>query len=128
MKLKYFMFGGQNPTEGVYKKLFSQVSELRRLGLDVELVIVHDEGVRYPPYNFLTTYTTDPIPVNDILGRIKRARKISRIFGETVNSLGSDEVLYLQISQPVPSIFPEELPQAVESLQSCDGAPDKGAG
>ena len=54
LKIKYFMFGGQNSNSGVVKKVFSQVSELRQLGLDVELVVVSVGDGLYPSYDFLT--------------------------------------------------------------------------
>jgi hypothetical protein len=52
LKIKYFMFGGQNSDDGVSKKLFSQVAELNHLGLDVELVLVSIGDVHYPPMTF----------------------------------------------------------------------------
>ena len=82
LKIKYFTFSGQD-YGGVNKKLFSQAAELIHLGLDVELILIRVGDVRYPSYDFLTVYTLDKIPMNDFLGRIKRACKISKIFSTT---------------------------------------------
>ena len=94
MKIKYFAYDGQNSTGGVSKKLLSQVSELSRLGGDIELVLVSAGEIHYPPYDFLTTYRVDNVPTGDILGQIKRIYKIRKILSETIDSLDSDDVLY----------------------------------
>ena len=101
------MFGGQNSNSGVAKKLFNQVSELNRLGLDVELVLVCVGDVHYPPYDFLTAYKVNSVPMGDFLGRIKRAREISRIFGKVVDSLGPGDVLYYRYSDSFPLYYPK---------------------
>ncbi|KUL00276.1 MAG: Glycosyl transferase group 1, partial [Methanomicrobiales archaeon 53_19] len=102
------MFGGQNSNSGVAKKLFNQVSELNRLGLDVELVLVSVGDVHYPPYDFLTAYKVNSVPMGDFLGRIKRAREISRIFGKVVDSLGPGDVLYYRYSGSFPLYYPNK--------------------
>jgi len=101
------MFGGQNSNSGVAKKLFNQVSELNRLGLDVELVLVSVGDVQYPPYDFLTAYKVNSVPMGNFLGRIKRAREISRIFGEVIDSLGPGDVLYYRYSGSFPLYYPK---------------------
>ena len=101
------MFGGQNSNSGVAKKLLNQVSELNRLGLDVELVLVSVGDVHYPPYDFLTAYKVNSVPMGDFLGRIKRAREISRIFGKVVDSLGPGDVLYYRYSGSFPLYYPK---------------------
>lgn len=106
MKIKYFILYGRNSDSGVAKKLFSQVSELSQLGLDAELVFVDVGDVNYPSYNFLTTYRLDNVQLDDFFGRIKRARKISKIFGETIDSLGSDDILYYRCSNSFPLFYP----------------------
>ena len=107
MKIKYFMLGGQDSDSGVTKKIFSQVSELNQLGLDVNLVLVSIEDVHYPSYNFLTTYKVDNIPIGNILGRIKRAHKFSKIFGEVIDSLGPNDVLYYRYTSTFPLYYPK---------------------
>jgi len=106
LKIKYFILGGQNSESGVAKKFFSQVSELIQLGLDAELVLVSIGDVHYPPCGFLTTYSLDNIPTNDFFGRIKRARKMSKAFSETIESLGSDDILYYRCSSTFPLYYP----------------------
>jgi glycosyltransferase involved in cell wall biosynthesis len=108
LKIKYFMFGGQNSTDGVSKKLASQVSELSRQGVSIELVMVSFGEAHYPTNDFLTPYRVDSVPVNDFLGRIKRARKISKIFGETIDSLGPDDILYYRYSGAFPLYYPNK--------------------
>ena len=108
MKIKYFMFGGQNSTDGVSKKLVSQVSELNRQGVDIGLVLVSIGDVHYPSYDFLTTYRVDIVSMGDFFGRIKRARKISKIFGETIDSLGPDDILYYRYSGAFPLYYPNK--------------------
>ena len=68
------------------------------LGLDVELILIRVGDVRYPSYDFLTVYTLDKIPMNDFLGRIKRACKISKIFSNEIDSLNMGDVLYYRYS------------------------------
>ena len=102
------MFGGQNSTDGVSKKLASQVSELSRQGVSIELVMVSFGEAHYPTNDFLTPYRVDSVPVNDFLGRIKRARKISKIFGETIDSLGPDDILYYRYSGAFPLYYPNK--------------------
>ena len=101
------MLGGQDSDSGVTKKIFSQVSELNQLGLDVNLVLVSIEDVHYPSYNFLTTYKVDNIPIGNILGRIKRAHKFSKIFGEVIDSLGPNDVLYYRYTSTFPLYYPK---------------------
>jgi len=108
LKIKYFMFGGQNSTDGVSKKLVSQVSELNRQGVDIGLVLVSIGDVHYPSYDFLTTYRVDIVSMGDFFGRIKRARKISKIFGETIDSLGPDDILYYRYSGAFPLYYPNK--------------------
>jgi len=106
LKIKYLVFGEQNIQNGVIKKIISQVSELIRLGLNVELLMICTEDVHYSPHDFLTTYALDRISRNDYFGRIKRALKISKIFGETIDSLGPDDVLYNRGLGPFPLYYP----------------------
>ncbi len=108
LKVKYFIFGGQNPQDGVNKKLYSQVSELNRLGLDVELVIVGIGDVHYPSYDFLTTYKVDAVSAGDVFGRLGRIRRINRIFAETIGVLGPHDVLYYRYSAPFLPYFPSK--------------------
>ena len=103
------MFGNQNSHSGVARKLFSQASELSRLGLDVELVVVCIGDAHYPSYDFLTTYRLDDVPTGDFLGRIRRAREISRIFGKAIGSLGPDDVLYYRYSGSFPLYYPNKF-------------------
>lgn len=108
LKIKYFIFGGQKPGGGVNKKIFSQVSELTRQGLDIELVLVGIGDLRYPSCDHLTTYAVDEVQPKNIFGRLKRAWEIRRIFGETIDSLGPDDVLYYRYSSPLPLFYPKE--------------------
>jgi len=103
------MFGGQNSNSGVVKKVFSQVSELRQLGLDVELVMVSVGDCLYPSYDFLTVHRINEVPMDDFFGRIKRAREISKIFGKTIGSLGPDDVLYYRYSGSFPLYYPSKI-------------------
>ena len=103
------MFGGQNSNSGVAKKVFSQVSELRQLGLDVELVMVSVGDGLYPSYDFLTVHRINEVPMDDFFGRIKRAREISKIFGKTIGSLGPDDVLYYRYSGSFPLYYPSKF-------------------
>jgi len=116
LKIKYFMFGGQNSTDGVSKKLVSQVSELNRQGVDIGLVLVSIGDVHYPSYDFLTTYGVDIVSMGDFFGRIKRARKISKIFGETIDSLGPDDILYYRYSDAFPLYYPNKY---LSPFRSC---------
>ena len=109
LKIKYFTLGGLNSYSGVTKKLFGQVSELRRLGLDVELVVVSVGDSLYPSYDFLTVHRVNEIPMSDFFGRIKRAREISKIFGKTIGSLGPDDVLYYRYSGSFPLYYPSKF-------------------
>lgn len=110
------MFGGQNSTDGVSKKLVSQVSELNRQGVDIGLVLVSIGDVHYPSYDFLTTYRVDIVSMGDFFGRIKRARKISKIFGETIDSLGPDDILYYRYSDAFPLYYPNKY---LSPFRSC---------
>jgi hypothetical protein len=110
------MFGGQDSKGGVAKKIFSQVSELNRLGQGIELVLVSVGDVYYPSYDFLTTYRVDSIPMGDVLGRIERAREISKIFGEIIDSLGPDDVLYYRYSGSFPLYYPNKY---LRRLRTC---------
>ncbi len=101
------MLAGQNSNSGVTKKIFSQVLELSRLGLNVELVLVSVGDVHYPPYDFLTAYKVNSVPMGDFLGQIKCAREISRIFGKVVDSLGPGDVLYYRYSRLFPLFYPK---------------------
>ncbi len=116
MKIKYFMFGDQNSSNGVSKKIFSQVSELSRFGVDIELILVCVGDVRYSAYDFLTTYRIDKVPMGDVFGRIKRAHKISKILGETIDSLGSGDILYYRSSSSFLLYYPH---QYSKRLRSC---------
>lgn len=101
------MFGGQDSNGGVTKKIFSQVSELSRLRQDIELVLVSVGDVHYPSCDFLTTYRVDNVPMGDFLGRIKRAREISKIFGEVIDSLSPNDVLYYRYTSAFPLYYPK---------------------
>lgn len=109
LKIKYFTLCGQNSNSGVAKKVFSQVSELRQLGLDVELVMVSVGDGLYPSYDFLTVHRVNEVPMDDFFGRIKRAREISKIFGKTIGSLGPDDVLYYRYSGSFPLYYPGKI-------------------
>ncbi len=102
------MFGGQKSNDGVGKKLISQVSELSRQGLDVELVLVSIGDIHYPSCDFLTTYRLDTVPVEDLYGRLKRAYKIRKIFGETIDSLEPADILYYRYSNAFPLYYPNK--------------------
>ncbi len=110
------MFGDQNPGSGVVKKLFSQISELKQLGLDVELVLISTGDVHYPSYDRLTVYRADAIPVRSIFGWIKRARKISQIFNEVVEPLTSDDILYYRYASSFPLNYPRRY---LRSFRPC---------
>jgi hypothetical protein len=107
LKIKYFI-SGYNSDSGVNKKSFSQVSELSRLGLDIELILVSVEDAHYPSYDFLTTYRVDNVPKGDFFGWLKCSRKISKVFGETIESLGPDDILYTRYSIPFPLYYPSK--------------------
>lgn len=115
LKIKYFVFGSRDPNTGAAKKMFSQVSELNRLGLDTELVWVSMEDFHFPYYDFLTLHRVDRVLIGDYLGRIKRARKISKIFGEVIDSLESDDILYCRYNS-LPLYYPH---QYFRRLRSC---------
>ena len=106
LRLKYFLFGDQQPKDGVNKKLLSQVSELIHLGLDIELVLANIGDAQHPSYDFLTLHVVDEHPVKNIFGLIRHARRISRIFSETMGSLGPDDILYYRYSGPFPLYYP----------------------
>jgi glycosyltransferase involved in cell wall biosynthesis len=108
LKIKYFMFGGQHPNVGVVKKIFSQVSELSPLGLDVELVLVSTGDAHYPSCDSLTIYRIDKVPISDFFGQIRRARKIGKIFGKMMESLGPDDVLYHRYPSLLPLYCPHK--------------------
>jgi len=100
------MFGGQNANDGINKKLFSQVSELRRLGVDIRLILVSVGNSPYPSYDYLTVYRVDEVSAGNFFERIKRAREIAKIFGEIIESLSCDDVLYYRYSDPFPLYYP----------------------
>jgi len=100
------MSGSQNSDSGVSRKLLYQVLELSKLGLDIELVLLSIGDFRYPSYGFLKMYQLDDVSMGDFLGMIKRSCKIRKIFSETIDSLGSDDILYYRYSTSFPLCYP----------------------
>jgi len=107
VKIKYFIFSTPNPNDGVNKKLLGQVSELNRLDLDVEMVLVCIGDVYYPSYDYLTTYRVDRVWTGNFFGWIKLFHEINKIFGKTIDSLGSDDILYYRYDGPFPVYHPK---------------------
>ncbi len=107
MRTIYFVFGSLDPHGGVTKKVFSQVSELSRLGLDVELVLISADDVHYPSYDFFTIYKMNSVSTGNFLGRIKRAREINKVFGEIIDSLSPNDVLYYRYTSASLLYYPK---------------------
>ena len=107
MKIKYFVIGGEkNPTSGINTKIHNQISALIQLGLDVEMVLVVTESLHYPSYQYLTIHEIGTIKRDNIIGRVRRARDISRIFRDTLKTLDHDDILYCRFGSFNPLYYP----------------------
>lgn len=95
------------PNNGVMKKIFAQVRELKRLGQDIELILIRIGKISYPSYDFLTICDMDEVPSGDYFGRFRRACKISNIYGELIDSLGPGDILYMRFTSAFPPISPK---------------------
>ncbi|KQM12648.1 hypothetical protein AOA80_00910 [Methanomassiliicoccales archaeon RumEn M1] len=89
------------------KKIFAQVRELKRLGQDIELILIRIGKISYPSYDFLTICDMDEVPSGDYFGRFRRACKISNIYGELIDSLGPGDILYMRFTSAFPPISPK---------------------
>ena len=109
LKIKYFLLAEDNPISGVgsvTKKIISQVSELIRLGLNVELVLLYFGDIQYGSYDFLTTHKLTPVSKRNVIGRIKRTGNINKIFYNTINELGPHDFLYYRYTSALPFYYP----------------------
>jgi len=73
----------------VERKVVSQISHLKNLGVLIDLVPVDSNLENYfPPYKF------EALILGNLYARIKRALYIRSIFAKTVSSLGYDDIVY----------------------------------
>jgi glycosyltransferase involved in cell wall biosynthesis len=107
LKIKYFVIGGKgNPIRGARKKIHNQISALIQWGMDVEMVLVVTEPSDYPSYPYLTIHDISHIQRHSMMGRIRRARDISRIFRDTLKKLDHDDILYCRFGPHFPLYYP----------------------
>jgi glycosyltransferase involved in cell wall biosynthesis len=115
LKIKYFVVGGNN-TGGNRKKIHNQISALIQLEMDVEMVLVVAESLHYPSYPYLTIHDVGSIQSDNILGRIRRAWDISRIFQDTIEKLDHDDILYCRFEPFFPLYYPVNYQK---NLRAC---------
>jgi len=107
LKIKYFVIGGEgNPIRGARKKIHNQISALIQLGMDVEMVLVVTESSQHPSYPYLTIHEIGSFQRDNIMGRIRRARDISRIFRDTLKTLDHNDILYCRFGPYFPLYYP----------------------
>jgi glycosyltransferase involved in cell wall biosynthesis len=116
LKIIYFINGGPNVTDGVNKKIFTQLSELILWGINVQMVFIHVGAKFSNHFGFVKEYILRDIHKKNILGRVKRARDINKIFEITIRQLSFNDILYCRYSNLCLLYFPGNY---FKILRSC---------
>ena len=93
MKIRFFLFGGNNQMEGVFKKELAKITLLKKLGLDCEVTFFANQN----KYIFNDAIKIIKFDENlNLIQRIKRARYIAHVIGNEIKNLGNTDCVLLR--------------------------------
>ena len=93
MKIRFFLFGGNNQMEGVFKKELAKITLLKKLGLDCEVTFFANQN----KYIFNDAIKIIKIDENlNLIQRIRRARYIAHVIGNQIKNLDYPDCVLLR--------------------------------
>jgi glycosyltransferase involved in cell wall biosynthesis len=102
MKFRYFLgYVGGNQS-GVLKKCISQTDNLRKLGLDAELITVTTpRSTKLDPAFIKNTVLNKDIDGRSLISKLGRENEVLKVLERTISSLNLGDILYLRYPYPV---------------------------
>jgi len=95
----------KNGYTGVMKKVISQISELRALGMESELLILNENLPESLPKEIDIRFKkTKAAPYKNFWEKIRSSSDIAQTIGEEIKSSGRDTVLYIRGNLPTPKM------------------------
>ena len=79
MKIRYILIHYDNDENGVLKKALNQTFFLKRIGVDIELILITSEKFSLESFNYVKIREINRCNNSYLIHRLKRARQISEI-------------------------------------------------
>jgi glycosyltransferase involved in cell wall biosynthesis len=115
MKIRYILIHYDNDENGVLKKALNQTFFLKRIGVDIELILITSEKFSFESLNYVKIRQINRCNISNFTQRLKRARQIAGIMKKEIESLEVGDWLYLRYPYHL-LVYPKNI---IKNKRTC---------